>query len=287
MRSSLECLPCLVRQAMEAARRASRDEAETEALLRKIMKRLSRMDFGDSPPAVARGIHRLIRRATGVDDPYGREKARFNAMALELLPSFEKTIASSPDPFAAALRLSVAGNVIDLGAKGDLTEREAFDAVARALEEPLAGDLEGFRAAALSAKRILYLADNAGEIVFDRPLLRALPAGGVTVAVRGRPVINDAVMADAVAAGIADIVPVIDNGSDAPGTILRDCSPSFRKAFRSADLIIAKGQGNYETLCDVDAPLWFLFKVKCATVAGHCGMEIGTHAVISRQAAGK
>lgn len=272
---------------MEAARRAARDEAETEALLRKIMKRLSRMDLGESPPAVARGIHRLIRRATGVDDPYGPEKTRFNAMALELLPSFEKTIASSPDPFAAALRLSVAGNVIDLGAKGDLTEREAFDAVARALEEPLEGDLEGFRAAALSAKRILYLADNAGEIVFDRPLLGALPTGRVTVAVRGRPVINDAVMEDAVAAGIADIAPVIDNGSDAPGTILRDCGPSFRKAFRSADLIIAKGQGNYETLCDEDAPLWFLFKVKCVTVAGHCGMEIGAHAVISRQAAGK
>jgi uncharacterized protein with ATP-grasp and redox domains len=272
---------------MEAARRAGRNEAETEALLRKIMKRLSRMDFGEPPPAVARDIHRLIRSATGVDDPYGPEKARFNAMALELLPSFEKTIASSPDPFAAALRLAVAGNVIDLGATGDLTEREAFDAVARAMEEPLKGDLEGFRASAHSAKKILYLADNAGEIVFDAPLLRTLPRGRVTVAVRGRPVINDAVIEDALAAGIADIVPIIDNGSDAPGTILRDCGASFRKSFRSADLIIAKGQGNYETLCDEDAPLWFLFKVKCATVAGHCGMEIGAHAVISRHTAGK
>ncbi|TFH40714.1 MAG: DUF89 family protein [Chrysiogenales bacterium] len=280
MRSSLECLPCLVRQAMEAARHAARDEAEMEALLRKIMARLSRMDFREPPPAVAQGIHRIIRRRTGVADPYREAKMRFNAMALEFLPSFEKIIEASADPFTAALCLAVAGNVIDLGAKGDLTEREAFDAVKQALEEPLAGDLEGFRATALSAASILYLADNAGEIVFDAPLLRVLPEARVTVAVRGKPVINDAVMDDAMAAGIADIVPVIENGSDAPGTILRDCSMAFRKAFRGADLIIAKGQGNYETLCDEDAPLWFLFKVKCATIAGHCGLEIGTHAVI-------
>lgn len=267
---------------MEATRHAARDEAEMEDLLREIMAQLSRMDFRDSPPAVARGIHRIIRRRTGVSDPYREAKTRFNAMALELLPSFEKIIAASPDPFAAAVRLAVAGNVIDLGAKGDLTEREAFDAVACTLDEPLAGDLEGFREAAIAAGAILYLADNAGEIVFDAPLLRALPAGLVTVAVRGTPVINDAVMENAVAAGIVDIVPVIDNGSDAPGTILRECSAAFQKVFRESDLIIAKGQGNYETLCDEDAPLWFLFKVKCVTIAGHCGMEIGTHAVIRR-----
>jgi uncharacterized protein with ATP-grasp and redox domains len=143
-------------------------------------------------------------------------------------------------------------------------------------EQPLAGDPQELFRAAAAAERILFLADNAGEIVLDRLLIEALPYHKVTVAVRGRPVLNDALHKDAILAGISALVPVIDNGSDAPGTVLADCSKAFLEHFHRADLIIAKGQGNYETLSQVAAPIFFLFTVKCPLVAAHIGSPTGT-----------
>ena len=123
-------------------------------------------------------------------------------------------------------------------------------------------------------KKFCTLTDNAGEIVFDRLLIEQLPAENITVVVRGKPVINDAMMEDASIAGLPQIVEVINNGSDAPGTILESCSEKFRHRFEKADLIIAKGQGNYETLSDVDKNIFFLLKVKCPVIAEHLGCEI-------------
>ena len=280
MRSSLECVPCLVRQTIESVRHTISDEARREGLLRKFLRDIAEMDFDMPPPAVAQRVHRTLRRECGVEDPYREAKDRFTAMALDLLPSLEARIESSADPFDAAVRLAIAGNIIDLGVDGDLSEEEALRAMEEALDIPVAGDVKAFSEAVRPAQSILYLADNAGEIVFDRPLLRTLPGGRVTFAVRGAPVINDAVMRDALAAGIDGLVTVIDNGSDAPGTILEDCGGEFLEAFGGADLIISKGQGNYETLCDEDAPIFFLFKVKCPAVERHSGLPLGTHALL-------
>jgi hypothetical protein len=265
---------------MESVRHTIAGEARREELLRKFLHEIAGMDFDQPPPAVAQRVHRALRRESGVDDPYRDAKDRFTAMALDLLPSLEERVESSADPFGAAVRLAIAGNVIDLGVNGDLTEEEALRTMNSALDFPVAGDLDALALAVRPARHILYLADNAGEIVFDRPLIRALPPGRVTVAVRGAPVINDAVARDAIAAGIPEIARLIDNGSDAPGTILADCSDEFRSEFENAEVIIAKGQGNYETLCDENAPLFFLFKVKCQSVARHCALPLGTHALL-------
>jgi len=267
---------------MEASGFAIRDGAQRERVVRLLVAKIAKMDFSQPPPVAAQKIHRILRREAACDDPYRPAKRRFNALALELLPAFQRKIARSRDPFGDAVRLAIAGNVIDLGVKGDLSESEAFDTVRRAFDVPMEGDIDEFRNAVASSGKILYLADNAGEIVFDVPLIRALPTGRVTVAVRGGPVINDATVEDAVAAGIPDIAPVIDNGSDAPGTVLGDCGAAFRRAYDEADLVISKGQGNYETLCDEDKNAYFLFKVKCPVVAAHGGMPIGTHALLKR-----
>jgi len=168
---------------MEASGFATRDEAERERIVRLLLREIAGMDFGKAPPVAAQKMHRLLRHETGIADPYHAAKRRFNAMALQLLSSFERKIAASADPFASAVRLAIAGNVIDLGVKGDLSESEAFDTVHRAFDVPVEGDINAFREAVTSAGKILYLADNAGEIVFDVPLIRALPAGRVTVAV--------------------------------------------------------------------------------------------------------
>ena len=113
----------------------------------------------------------------------------------------------------------------------------------------------------------LYLADNAGEIVFDRLLIERLPAEKVTLAVRGGAVLNDATLIDAENTGITELVEVIRNGSDAPGTILEDCSEEFKRCFAAADLIVAKGQGNYESLSHFKKKIYFLLTVKCSVVA--------------------
>ena len=284
MRTALDCIPCFVRQSLEAARFVTDDPAVHERLLRDVLRRTAEMDLSQCPPVVAQAIHRTLRAMTGVDDPYRAVKDRFNQMALGMLPELEATVREAADPLAMTLRLAIAGNVIDLGVNGRITEDEARLCVRNALNEPFDGDMDAFRRVVDSAQDILYLADNAGEIVLDRLLIEQLPVGCVTLAVRGGPVLNDATMADAQAAGLCDMVEVIDNGSDAPGTVLSDCSEEFRRRFGESDLIIAKGQGNFETLSDEAADTFFLFKVKCSVVADHVGLPVGTHVLTRRTA---
>ena len=174
-----------------------------------------------------------------------------------------------------AIRLVIAGNVIDFGVNSHLSETQVRESITYALSAPLEGNVEEFCSALSGVEHILYLADNAGEIVFDRLLIEQLPAGKVTVAVKGFPAINDATLADAEAAGIHEVAEVIENGSDAPGTILDDCSESFRDRFDQADLVIAKGQGNYETLSEVDKDIYFLLKAKCPVIARDIGCQEG------------
>jgi uncharacterized protein with ATP-grasp and redox domains len=280
MRTTLDCVPCLVRQALEVARLAASDPTLHERVLRETLRELASIDLAQSPPLVASSLHRRLRQLTGQPDPYRQLKERFNQAALALLPALEARIRAAAAPFELAVRLAAAGNMIDFGAGGAVAEAQVRQALDRVLEEPFLGDLSTLRAAAESARRILYLADNAGEIVLDRLLLAALPPGRVTVVVRGAPVINDATLEDARAAGLDELAEVIDNGSDVPGTVLAECSPELQRRFREADLILAKGQGNYETLSDEPAPLFFLLKVKCPVVAAHLGHAPGTHLLL-------
>ena len=132
------------------------------------------------------------------------------------------------------------------------------------------------------ASRILYLADNTGEIVFDRLLLEQMPRDRITFAVKGGPVLNDATREDAEFTGITDLVRVIDNGTDIPGTVLSACSAEFREEFARADLVISKGQGNYETLDEEDKHIFFLLKVKCRVVSDDLHCDVGS-AVVHRR----
>ena len=197
MNTYLECIPCFIRQTLDAARMATDDPALHEEMLRGVLRAAAEMDLAETPPVVGQKIHRRLRELTGNADPYAAVKTRFNEMALAMLPELRARIAAAEDPFAAAVRLAITGNIIDFGPKGNVTEADAREAIARALTEPLHGDMDAFRAAVEAAGDILYLADNAGEIVFDRALIERLPAGRVTVAVRGGPVINDATVEDA------------------------------------------------------------------------------------------
>ena len=160
---------------------------------------------------------------------------------------------------------------------------EIQGSVQRALSDRLDGDAGQFAEAVAAAADVLYLADNAGEIVFDRLLIEQIGPGRTTVVVRGAPTINDATMADAEMTGLTGAVEVIDNGSDAPGTILEDCSPEFRDRFERADLVLSKGQGNYETLSGVAGNIFFLLQAKCPLIARHLDCPVG--AMVVRRAA--
>lgn len=280
MKTCLDCIPCFVRQALEAARFVTDEPALQEQVLREVLALVAKLDLRQSPPAVAQSIHRRLRELTGRDDPYAHVKDRFTRLAMELLPELRAKVRAARDPLTTAVRLAITGNVIDLGVDGALREEDVRHAVERTLSEPLVGDTAHLRRAIAQAESILYLADNAGEICFDRLLIEQLPTDEVTLVVRGGPVINDATLADARAAGLHEIVEVVDNGSDAPGTILGDCSAGFCQRYERADLVIAKGQGNFETLNEERRNIFFLFKVKCPVIEARAGQKLGTHVLI-------
>lgn len=278
MRTYLDCLPCMVRQAIDSARRLTDSPTIHEQIVRTTLTVAARMSFDDPPPAMGRLIHRRLRELTGERDPYRLAKEAANAFALQLYPDLKQRIAGAKDPFTCAVKLAIVGNVIDLGVKSDLTDSEISAAIGEGFEATLDnGAVEDLKLAVRAARDILYLADNAGEIVFDRLLIEQMPLEKVTLVVKGGPIINDATREDAEAAGLTDLVQVIDNGSDAPGTILELCSGVFRERFKAADLIIVKGQGNFETLNESRAPnLFFLLKAKCGVIAQDLGCPVGS-----------
>jgi len=277
MRTYFDCAQCFVRQALDAARLLSTDKKIHEQVLRKVLSATSEMDFYKSPPAMGQRIHRLIRELLGDDDPYRQIKDRSNRLAMKLYPELKKSIEQSSDLLETAVRFAIAGNIIDLGVNSQLDESIIYKTIEDSMKNALfPNNINDFRNAVDLATDILYLGDNAGEIVFDRLLIEQLPYEKVTFVVRGSPVINDATLVDARFAGITDIVEVIDNGSDAPGTILEDCSPAFCARFEKADLIIAKGQGNYESLSDIKKNILFVLIAKCPVISRDIGCDVGS-----------
>jgi len=275
MRMYVDCIPCLIRQALDSAKLVTPDEQIHERVVREVLILTSKMDMHQSPPAIAQKVHRLIRELTGNDDPYHEKKRRFDRMAMRMYPGLRDRISESEDPQLTAIHLAGASNVIDFGAPSLLFDADLDEAITQSLAADFdCMHLETFRYAASRARDILYLADNAGEIAFDRLLIEQLPTERVTLAVRGRPVLNDATMEDARAVGLTEIVNVVENGSDAPGTILEDCSHHFRDRFANADLVIAKGQGNYESLSTVDKNIFFLLMAKCPVIARDLGCNV-------------
>jgi hypothetical protein len=264
-----------MRQVLEAARMATSDEPMQRKVLDRVAQLLPTVPLDATPVDMGQVIHRLVREITGSPDPYQAVKKKSNDLSLALYPELKERVSRSSDPLLTAIRIAAAGNVVDFGPNLAIDLRTS-------IEQALANTLNQFAYHALKKKlntvnNVLYLGDNAGEIVCDKILIEELIKRGkhVTFVVRGRPVLNDATMEDASYVGLDRIATVIANGSDAPGTTLADCSPEFFRAFRDASLIISKGQGNFEGLSGVRAPIFFLFKVKCPVVAQAVEAELG------------
>jgi len=275
VKTELECLPCFFGQVARTLKYAGVNGDRGRDIVRKTEAIIERAQLDEVPARTTTVIHRMLRQETGVD-PYRSVKETYNRIALDKLPLLRRMAAECVDRLEGGVRVAIAGNVIDFG----IFETIDLD---RSLDEsfllPLSpGQVKAFSARVSSSNRILYVCDNAGEIVFDRVLIEALRDMGktVTAVVKGAPVINDATLDDARAAGLHECATVIDNGNDGIGTLLEVCSERFLDAYRSADLIISKGQANYETLVqEQDERICFLFKVKCPVVASFLERENG------------
>jgi len=277
MKTYLDCYPCIIRQALDTIRLSTDDEALQKTTMNKAMAILSGSSLNLSPPQISYYIYKELKRITGCDDPYNEIKKKYNRIALEMSRKLRKTIKYSKDPLMMAARIAIAGNIIDFGANSKF---DLDAALKDSLENDFAiNDYHAFLNSLCDSHSILYLGDNAGEIVFDKLLIETMNSKHkheIIYVVKGEPVINDATLEDAMETGMADVATVITNGSGAPGTILNECSPEFLEAYKSAQMIIAKGQGNYETLSETkNEKIFFLLKVKCQLIARHIGVAEG------------
>lgn len=273
MKAYLDCIPCFFKQALQASRMATDNEQKQKRILDDLARELPGIPLGNPPPYTGRLIHRIVREISGCSDPYSKVKEEYNRKALALYPELKSIVNGAEDPLLEAIRVAIAGNVIDFGITSNFNIEEELK---RTLSQDFAIlDYKQFREALSGTDEILYLADNSGETVFDRVLIEHLNSYRVTYAVKEIPIINDATVEDAEFSGIGEIAEIVSSGSDAPGTILELCTPEFLKLYNMSRLIIAKGQGNYEVLSEERKPIFFLLKAKCPIIARDLKVQVG------------
>lgn len=284
MKTYLDCIPCFFRQMIETLRICGVDESVQHQAILELADKLQTFSLKSSPPEIAREIHKILNKATGDDDLFREIKIKSNNLVLAIYDQLKKKVDSSNDKLLMAVELAIVGNIIDYGVKKSLDvdseikkilaeEHKAIKATDERLFE-----YKKFKDTLIASNTILYLADNAGEIVFDRLLLELIhskyPNKKVIFAVKEKPIINDAVLKDAYDCHIDEFAELISSGSDAPGTVLDLCNSEFMEIYKSADMIISKGQGNFEALSNTDRPIFFLFMAKCQVIADDISSRI-------------
>ena len=282
MKLRLDCVVCIAKQALEAARLATNNPKVQEEVLRRVMRRLIEIEWVGTPPQLIRASRatELIKELTNVDDPYKDLKKASNDDALAIVDEVKSLIASYEDSLRAAVKVAIAGNIIDFVAVKTYDLRATIKKVMK--QKPAIDDYSRLREEVLSAETLLYFADNAGEIVFDKLLIeemirvRKKPFRRISFVVKGGPIINDATIEDALYIGL-DKLPNIEFrkvSSGKPDTGPERSSPEVLSWIRNHDLVVSKGQGNYEDLSDVEG-VYFLLMTKCPVVAEDIGVKVG------------
>lgn len=282
MKTHLECFPCFLKQTIIAVKLSTNDEKLQVEVIKGVTEEIVHADIIKPPAYTTTFIHRKIRKLLN-KDPYKDVKKHYNKVALLFYPEMKERISKSKDPLHTAVRLAIAGNIIDFGIYTSINITETIE---RALTGPLAiDDFLSLKKALSVHSEILYLLDNAGEIVFDKLLIEVLLNMGLKVkaVAKGEPVLNDCTIEDVTEVGLDNICNVIDNGSDCIGTILEMTSERFRDEFSRYNLIISKGQGNYETLSYAsenqvfnNKRICYLFQTKCDVVSKELNLPTGS-----------
>ncbi len=285
MKTYLDCIPCFFKQALEASRIAGADTNTQRNILHDVARAIPRFSLEASPPEMGRIIYNLVKKHTNTDDPYEKIKEANNLLALGMYDRILERLNQSDDRLLAAVDLAIAGNVVDCGvndpARIDAELKKLISSEGNSNSNRNRGffDYNEFRDSVHSANTILFLADNAGETVFDRILLEIIRkidhTKEIIYAVKEKPIINDALEKDAIDCGIDGIARIMSSGSDAPGTIPSLCSDEFLRIYRNADIVISKGQGNFEGLSDTKRVVFFLLIAKCPVIARDIGCRVG------------
>ncbi|MCE5213725.1 MAG: ARMT1-like domain-containing protein [Methanobacterium sp.] len=283
MKVYYECAACFLRQAREALDMATTDDSLKMEVMEDITRCLGeRFHRGAPSNQIGTGIHRKIKKKTGNDDPYHVQKEKCNQIAQRFLPAIEK-ILKEDKSLKNYLKAAITGNIIDFGALGLETDIEAL--ITKTMQKDLAIDHSALlKGELLKAKQVLYLVDNIGEIVFDKLLIEKIKQYevDVTVALKDKPILNDACLPDALEIGLDELAELTTIGTDSIGVIGHEFSPEFEEKFNKSDVIIAKGLGNYEGLDEMelnDKPVFCLLNAKCRPVALSIGVEIGDNVV--------
>jgi len=272
MRLAPECLPCFSNQIRKTGRLAGAADKDILRAIEAFKTTIGPASWEATPAELGGNAYRLLAGITGVSDPYRQVRRDCIREALALYPSIKALVAASDDGLLAAAKAAIAGNVIDFGVG---SETDLIAGAEQTIHRPLTiDDYPEFKRRLNQARSVLYLADNAGETVFDRILIEEL-GKPVAYAVREAPIINDALAEDAELSGIGGAARIVSSGCSTPGTIPRSCSPEFLEVLNGADLIVSKGQGNYEGLSDERLPVFFLLMAKCEPVARDLGVELG------------
>ena len=271
-----DCHPCVINQARSACRFAELTEEQIERVIH-VAK--AGLDESKRTHLLTQHIVRYVADAIIQErgelpdfDIYAAVKNKSNTLSLSYAENFQKKIDNSVSPFEIGMQIAAAGNIIDFGAKG--RDSLNLDEELQLLDKiPFARyDLEVFKEMLEEASLLLYICDNSGEIVFDmlfiKEIKRVYPNLEIIATVRGKPIINDATLKDAKAVGLDRVVRTISSGSVYPGTILPETTEEFQRLYASADVILAKGQGNFETLLPIaDERIFFLLRIKCEYMA--------------------
>lgn len=271
-----KCLPCVVNQVIKVANITG--ITKKEELLREVFTYLSKMNFDETTPEIIGEIFDMIKRHTKNPDPYKETRNYYNTLFMELLPEFERKIDQAENSFMLAVRYAIVGNIIDFNPIHNTLLEDIYDCFDNMEQLELAIDDSSALIKDISiAGTLLYLGDNCGEICMDKILLKKIkelnPNVKLFFGVRGKPVVNDSISDDAYSVGIDEYAEIIDNGDGSLGTVLNRTSPVFKEVYNKADVVIAKGQANYECLSEEDKNIYFLLMTKCDVIAKDIGVE--------------
>jgi len=275
MKAFPECVSCMIRQAIEILARVEKNPKKRQQILARVLKKIATVDLAKvNPPELTKVAHKIIHKMTGIDDLYEQLKKQNNKEALSLYPYAKNLVKKAKEPLLMAIRIAIAGNIIDYGALADFNIKKTIQEVLNKKFAVL--DYKKFKKDVKKSKLLLYIGDNAGEIAFDRILVEELVEfTKVVFVVKSKPVLNDVLMADAKMVGLDKVVKVIKSGSDYAGTNPKSATKAFKTLYNMANMVIAKGQGNFETLDQEKKNIYFMLKMKCPCLAQSCHLSKG------------
>lgn len=272
-----ECMYCIVEHHWSLVKDCP-DEARKAAFMRDVLRTVAEADPDEAAPVPTAKLQRLFRERFSKEDGYRSLKRKYNDLVLSWMPELRQALASAADPFKLAVWMAMAANYIDFGILKEVDDARLKRMLAtpdeRAVGTPA---LEELRAEAAAAKRLVYACDNCGEVVLDMLLMEEMkkenPGLQITALVRGENVLNDVCAEDARAVGLDRLAKIVGNGSNIGGTQMAYLGDEAREAMLNADLIISKGQANFETLIGAGLNVYYLFLAKCPHYTKWFGME--------------